>query len=222
MPALPPVPNVLKLEILYSMSTDLSTSNRLFFRYGGTPPTNQSLFDWINNNNGLWQTHIMPSTHPDTAVVGWRAQDLTSPTSAAAEVVVQTAGSAGGVALPAGVAMLVNYTVQRRYRGGKPRTYVQTGTSLDVGDEQHWSATFRTNFETQWNQFIAAMMATPPAGTTLTSHVSVSYYQGFTTTTGSTGRVRNVSTPRATPVIDVITTSKCDARFASQRRRNRP
>jgi len=56
-------------------------------------------------------------------------------------------------------------------------------------------------------------------GITTLAEVNVSYYAGFTLHTGTTGRVRNVPTPRAVPLVDPVTSQITRAGIGQVRRR---
>jgi hypothetical protein len=132
------------------------------------------------------------------------------------------AGTRAGGQLGGGTAALLDFHIQRRYRGGKPRQYLPAGVTTDLANAQQWSTTFTGNLATAWNAWINQLVAAPPAGTSLLNVVNVSYYKGFTTHTGPTGRVSNISTVRPAVIIDDVSSMTVDPRIASQRRRNRP
>jgi hypothetical protein len=130
-------------------------------------------------------------------------------------------GTASGTPVPAGVALLQNFTVARRYRGGKPRIYLPVGTSATLQNASTWTSGFVTSMNAAWASASTFIPAAAPSGTTITGQVSVSYYKDFTVFIGSTGRARNISTLRTGgPVIDSITAATVNAKPASQRRRN--
>jgi hypothetical protein len=58
------------------------------------------------------------------------------------------------------------------------------------------------------------------AGAGTLSHVSLSYFSGFTVITSpTTGRARNVPTVRSSPLIDPVVTLKTQTSIGTQRRR---
>jgi hypothetical protein len=116
----------------------------------------------------------------------------------------------------------MHYPVARRYRGGKPRSYVPWGTADDLGDRQDWDSGVLTAFHTGWSAIISALEAAYPIGAaTFVSMCAVSYYgPPNRTITGSTGRVRTISTVRAVPLVDDWSTFSVVQKIGSQRRRN--
>jgi hypothetical protein len=71
-----------------------------------------------------------------------------------------------------------------------------------------------------WGTFIAAAL-TDGVGVSLVSYVNISYYHGSTVFITPSGRARNISTPRATPIVDAILSHTTSQIVASQRRRNK-
>jgi hypothetical protein len=203
--------------------TDLDIVTRFYMAYTGTPPTAAQLNTFCSAVATAWDLDLAPVHTTEKTLVAVTAEDLTSATSAVGAATVSFAGTEAGTANPAGTAFLLNYHIARRYRGGKPRSYMPWLSQAALATPQTW-ATASLNFAvTSWNSFITAVRAAPWAGGTLTGQVNVSYYSGFTNYTGSTGRNKVRSTVRATvPTPDVIQTVSGNTRVASQRRRNRP
>jgi hypothetical protein len=222
MPALPPVPNVMKVTLSFHMSTDLDVIVRFFLGFTGGGSTNTVLTAFAGQIHSAWMSEFGNSMAGTTSLTQVEVVDLTSSTAGIGIDTTVSTGTSPGTELAAGTAFLLNFQVQRRYRGGKPRAYLPLGTSTNVLDAQHWNTGFPPAVVTAWNGFIAALQAAAPAGSSALNQVSVSYYKGFTVFTGSTGRAHNVSTPRPTPVVDAIIGHSGNPRFASQRRRNRP
>jgi hypothetical protein len=114
----------------------------------------------------------------------------------------------------------VEFTIDRRYRGGKPRNFYPYGTASDLQTEQTWTDTALTGFLAQSEDLYSATAGVSAGGTTLTSRVSVSYYSGFTVVTSpTTGRARNVPTKRSTPLTYAVVNTAVSPYIGSQRRR---
>lgn len=222
MPALPPVPNVLRVVLRYKSSNDLDVINRVFFRYTGGAPGNAAMTTFAGSVAAQWASHLAALANTNISLIQTEAVDLTSASGALGVDNTVHAGTRAGEVMPAGTAVLINGDIQRRYRGGKPRTYFPGGVPNDLIDGQNWTAAFLASMTAGWGGFISGVAAAPPAGTTIPAQCFVSYYHGFTVFTGSTGRARNVSTPRPTPIVDDGLNFSVNGRVASQRRRNRP
>jgi hypothetical protein len=211
-----------KLELRYKHSFDTDIVNHHFFHYTGAAPGNGGLATWLNGVHTAWVSYLKPITTGAVVLQELHAIDLSSAAAGTADLAVSEAGGYGGLELPAGIAALINYKVQRRYRGGKPRTYAPLGKSTDVADGQDWVEASRASFESGYTNFLVTAKASSMGSATIDNIVNISYYEGFTTFTTPSGRVKNISTPRATPLVDVILTITCNGRYGSQRRRNRP
>jgi hypothetical protein len=222
MPALAPVPSVVKLVMKYTYSLDTDVVNHLFFKYSGTGPANADLNTWLAAVQAAWISDLQSYISADVTLDELTATDLTSPTAGIGSKLVNANGLRGGPPVPAGTAFLFNYEIQRRYRGGKPRTYVPLGVSSDVLDGQDWTSTFHANALSGWTAFIAGCKAAPMGAATISDQVNVGYYHGFTVFMTPSGRAKNISTPLATPHVDPVVAITAGTRFASQRRRNRP
>jgi hypothetical protein len=148
MAALPPVPGVIKLEFLWSQS-GIPAANIFHAGYSGGPPTAADLATfgaaagaafWGGSTLGLF-----PST---LELVGVKATDLASDSGAVAEVPIGTSGTGTGGECPAQAAVLVNYSISRRYRGGHPRTYFPPFEVTNLASPSEWSAGATTDLDT--------------------------------------------------------------------------
>lgn len=223
MPALPAVPQVLRIDYLWTSSADADLISRSFWQYTSGPPTNSDCNAMAAYLTATTLPGVANRWHPDVASRGVTITDLTSSTAAQGESLVTTVGTRTGTELPAGTCALLNFTVARRYRGGKPRLYLPLGTSTDMATTQTWDSTLISNAESLWSDIAADIFAHFPGPTSIAQQVSVSYYEGFRAFTTPSGRVKNISTLRTGgPLVDPVTNFSCNPRFASQRRRNRP
>jgi hypothetical protein len=220
MPPLPNVPNVLRADFLWSLSDDTDISTRLFLRYSGGPPSSSDaaalaadIYNPLHIVDTMWGT--------DTVLTGCRVTDLSSSTGGQGEHTQSTEGGRAGGELPAGVCLLANYLINRRYRGGKPRSYWPWMTSDDFFTRRAWAAESVTEAASNLAATFTAIIGLNEGTTTITQHVNVSYYSGFTVVTNPvTGRARNVPTLRNVPVVDQINSFNVSTTPASQRRRN--
>ena len=218
MPPLPAVPNVLKANLEWSISSDVDARTGLFFEYSGSAPSNSAcaalaadIFAAFAANNGDWDH--------DTSLTGCTVIDLSS---ASGGVGVHGGSVPGSLSSPISGAscVLVNYLIARRYRGGRPRSYFPFGDSSVVGNRQTWEATFITGVGSHLAGAFAAVIGSTSGGTTINQHANVSYYDGSRVVISpTTGRARNVPILRTTPVVDTIVGFSTSTRIANQRRR---
>lgn len=220
MPALPAIPNVVKVQFGWNDGSDTHATNVMHYRYSGGPP---NATDATTIAAGLF--NAMAGCHnswpPGTLLELCTVTDLASATGAQGAHSGAQDGTSSGVPLAAGSAVLVTYVIGRRYRGGKPRSYFPWGDAASLSGRQNWSAGYVSQVSANLTAAFAAMLGVTGGSTVLTQHVNVSYYQGFVVVTDPiTGRAKNVSKPRATPLVDTIGSFKIGPTVASQRRRN--
>ena len=220
MPALPSVPGVIKMDAFYTIGSDLQALNRIFIAYTGGPPSPGDAATLASDLYTIWAAEIPVYMQDANALTGVEVTDLSSPTGSQATHSHTTAGSLTGNPLPANVAGLASMKISRRYRGGKPRTYLPVGDNTSVQTAQTWTTAFVGVLQASLNAIIADIAVTAAGTTSLTHLVNVSYYSGFTVVTNPvTGRARNVPKLRTTPLIDAVTGWTFETTQASQRRR---
>jgi hypothetical protein len=221
MTPLPAVPNVVKAQLLWSDSADITCYNGLFFSYSGSGPDAADCHDFLlalvtalGSHNGLWTSTTM--------LLGGTATDLSSSSGAQGVVNVSYDGDLSGGDLAGGTALVASYTLNRRYRGGKPRNYFPWGSSTSLETRQAWNSGFVDSSASAINATITSVLGETYGGMTIQNHVNVSYYEGSRVVTSpTTGRARNVPIPRADPLVNPITGLSILGRPGSQRRRNR-
>jgi hypothetical protein len=117
---------------------------------------------------------------------------------------------------------LVNYLINRRYRGGRPRGYWPLGSQSDWANNQGWGSSFLSAAGGGLGAFVTGIVGLSAGSTTLLDHVNISYYNGFTNVSyGTPTKYRRVPTPRTVPVIDSISSIVLSSKFGSVRRRIR-
>lgn len=219
MPALPPVPKVVRFVFDQTIGTDVHAVTIDHYQYGGVLSATD-LTSWLIAINAAWAANISPLQHNTRTLTGTRGTDLTSPTSPDSLVGTSHPGTRAGEGCGAAECVLENAHIARRYRGGKPRQYWSLGTNEDRNDPNDWGAAFLVAAENGLTAFRNALIAGAPGLLGLITPVAVSYFQGFTNFTGPTGRTRPRSTVRNTPLVDAIITRTVNSHVASQRRRN--
>lgn len=207
MPALPAVPNVIKLELLWSQA-GIPCANVMHCGYSGDAPDGvacgafaQGFAEafWVA---GLWEGY--PTT---TILVGARVTDLASDTGASGEWSDGSAGTFDGGELPAQAAVLVNYQIARRYRGGHPRTYFPPPNQSLLDGPSQWGSTIITELGARVEAMFTYSLGTEVESTTLTGLVCVSYRDG--------------DSPRVDPLVEPLTGYVVSPIMATQRRRIR-
>lgn len=221
MPPLPAVPNVVHCSFGLTDGSDTTVQATQFFRYSGGPPNAtdlNALAADVYNAGRAW----VPLLDNFSALDGVRLTDLSSSTAAQGEFALATPGTRGVDILTGATSALVSYVINRRYRGGKPRNYFPFGIQEDLATRQQWSTGFLTDVDAAMTTYFGDVIGASSGTTTITDHVNVSYYDGFTVVTNPiTGRAKNVPKRRTVPVVDTIVSFGMKGTPATQRRRNR-
>lgn len=209
------------LRTTFTTTTDASISagSRFFLQYTGGPPNSTDLNTLATAVATSWNTSIAPHAPSNDALTEVTIEDLSSDTGATGTWTGSHVGSGTGAVLAASIAACVNHQINRRYRGGHPKTFLRIGSVNDLNGTNQWAAGSITTFLSAWEAFIADIVATTGLSITISNIVNVSYFKGFTVFDTPGGRAKNISTLRETPVVDQITGSSIAPKLGSQRRR---
>jgi hypothetical protein len=110
----------------------------------------------------------------DTAMTEVEVTDLTSDTAGQGTFDITSTGTRAGAQLPASACFLVSYAVDKRYRGGHPRTYLSVGVQDDLASAQTWNTVFVPEVTSAWETLVTSLLASYGA-TTLTGLVAIQY-----------------------------------------------
>jgi hypothetical protein len=203
------------------MSSNASASNRFYLAYSGAAPSGSQLNALGNAIAVGPYTADIQSLHAAPVVLEHiEIVDLASSSGAVGIYSPTTGGLRAGTEVPENTCVSSLYQVARKYRGGKPKNFWPFGVTSDIVNARDWSPTAQTSFQTGLQNFFAALngMSTGPGS--VTNHVNVSYYSGFTNVAyGTPTKYRRTPTPRATPVVDTVTAIVVQPTLGSQRRR---
>lgn len=210
MPPLPPVATVLKFTIEGDTPVN-NWVNVLHWNYTGGAPTNAHCADLADALFGLWGAQFGPQMLTSAHVLKATCVDLSSALGGSGERSGSIAGSAGTGDIPGSAAVLVKKSIDRRYRGGHPRSYIYAGIQTDMLNPSHWTDAFTTAIEVGYTAMRAGMDGLAAGATTLAVEVTVSYVDTATTPLPPHRRI----VPLVFPVRSFTTTPL----IATQRRR---
>lgn len=224
MPTLPSVSNVARVRIFtYDSQTRHQSVNIHHFRWdsGVAAATDMdALADQVAAAyNTLYSTAYIS---PNSSMDGQDAQDLSNSSGAYGSSVNFNRAGAGSVGTFGNVAACMNWRIGRRYRGGKPKTFIGNLSDSALGSESQFSA----GFITALNAWATALYSGSGAVLTHTYPnisglhlVNVSYFSGYTNYTRSSGRESSRPTLRVSPLVDTIIGANLRTLPSSQRRR---
>jgi hypothetical protein len=222
MPAMPPVPGVIRCQVDFLVGSDAAAMTRFHVTYLGGPPSAADMAAFASDLSVSCASDLPGIMHPDTSYESVTLVDLSSSTGSVGFVAAPTVGVRTGGPLPAGAAVLANYSIARRYRGGKPRGYWPLGTDTDLLTRQTWQSASISDFTGGIGNIVNGLDGLSNGSTTIIVPASVSFYSGFTSVLNIiTGRTRDVPKLRTGgPVTDIIFGLSVNSHVSSQRRRN--
>jgi hypothetical protein len=212
MPALPSVPQVVKVIVHWSLS-EKDGVNIFHVGYSGAAPTDAQL-----NTYAQFWFDLMGSAAPawveQYSLTQCEAIDLTSPTASSGSYSGNVPGTDDGEFIGANTAFLVNWTIARRYRGGHPRSYFPWGSAGDMTNPQNWDGGFVDTVQSLVSSILSSAQDTDIGSASSTGLKQVSYY-------GPNPTPPPVETTlRAVPIVDTITAGTAVPEIASMRRRD--
>lgn len=210
MPPLPPVPNVLKITNA-GVCAGQNIINIWHANYSGGTPTDAILNTFAALVANKWQEHfqdLMDSNYTYGTVV---VQDLTSDTAPVGNETVEWGGGSSGTQLSNQVCALINHTIARRYRGGKPRTYIGAVPQSFALDPRTLTGSAISDYLSAWNEFATDVAAFTSGDFTIGNLGCVSYYD----------KALNPTPPyrRTDPIFFPFGSSSVNERLCTQRRR---
>jgi hypothetical protein len=218
MPALPSPGSVVKITLDWGVEADTLAQTVHYFSYSGGPPSAATCSAIASDAVAGAATHFQSLCSNFVGMISATVRDLSSSMGNEATAGTAWSGTRGTDLTPPSAAMVVSHSISRHYRGGHPRTYLPLGVAADIATTGLWSTGLTAAADTAWGDWVAGLIGTHG----LTQLVNVSYYgPPNRIITSSTGRVRTVSTVRATPLVDNVTGHVARRQIGSQRRRNR-
>jgi hypothetical protein len=223
---LPTPTGVVKVDLLYGAGAPINRGAGFQMSYSGSDtPATVDLATLAGFIATEWTTHLASLMEVSYLLNEVSVADLAHPDTVAGVVSPATpgsrAGSYPGGTLPASTAATYIFHVNRKYRGGKPKSFQPFGVDTDLGSNATWAPTFITAATAQWAEFIDAIIGTDFGSNVLTDQVAVSYIEPPYTNvpTGSSGRVRRQGTARTPPLVQTVTSVTLQSKLGSQRRR---
>jgi hypothetical protein len=219
MPPLPAAPSTAKIQLHGIMGTDTDVLNTFHCQFTGAPQV-QDMNDWALAVSNAWNAHLADLVASDYTLSDVICTDLTSDIGAIGQNAQNYKGTATGNSVPAGVSLIMQFGISRRYRGGHPRQYIAGVASSSLQNENQWSATAISAWEAAYNLFMGAVKDFYTSNVTGTNIVNVSYVKGHTWTQDARGNWHRVPVYRDAPVFDIVGAYTVNPTVGSMRRRN--
>lgn len=221
MAPLPAVPNVIEVKIGWTVGEDIRAATKLHFHTPVASPTAADLQTLANAIGALGNGNFDNGYSSSVKRTSVTCTELGSGNQFQGVWTGSVTGGRTGAYLPASTAVLVNFKIGRRYRGGKPRIYLPWGTVTDLTDPQQLLQASATDMQTKFQTWLTGVLAATGGAITLDRQVSISYYGGAAPLLAQhkNGETLWTSQKRATPVVDNVLGLTIAPRLATQRRR---
>jgi hypothetical protein len=212
----------MKLRLEWTLEGDLTSATSLFLSYTGGVPSASDMTTLVGDARTFADATLLSLLSASYSLNIVELIDLSSASGHVGSEATSHAGTRSGAILPVSTSALVNYGIARRYRGGRPRSYFPFGVDGDLLNNQQWASAFVTAVNAGVNGLIADLSGISSGSTTISQHVNVSYFEGFTNVSyGVPTKFRRTPTPRVSPLVDPITSVATSQLLGSQRRRTR-
>lgn len=219
MPPLPSVPNTARVRQEFTLGDGRKGFCVHHYQWTGGPAASADMVDLATNVRSVYTGFWLPHMDPGLSVGFTDAVDLSNPSGAGGSVIGNNAGGGGGNSNDS-LAVVVKWVIARRYKGGKPKSYLPGAADM-LSLEANGVSTATRNGADTW---AVHMLSDPAAGSypniTAPKLVMVSYYSGFHNVTLPSGRQVSRPTLRSTPQIDPITGHTTNLIYGHQRRRS--
>lgn len=217
----PPLPDVptLRCRLVYNTQSVLAASNRFFLQYAGAAPTGANCIAIANAIEAAWVANLAPIVNENDSLGEVDVLDIATDSGFSGQWTGTESGSRAGGTVPVQVAANIEFGLARRYRGGKPRMFLPPGTTGDLENAWEWTVEYIDAVTAGVEAFFTAVEAIEVGAVGALTHITLSYYKGFTNITNSSGRERAVPTYRDVALSNVVTSYGCKAILGSQRRR---
>lgn len=210
MPHLPFAQNIFRLRLTGTVGTQNWASIQ-YARFIGPPPTVNDCNTIATSLTTAWQNALASLCSTTVHLRLTEVIDLTSDVTASGSHAQDVPGTRTGISFPNQVCGVVSYKINRRYRGGHPRTYWPVGVQPDTTNGNLWSSSFLPLLNNGGSAFVGNVNAIQYSSNPL-QHGCLSYY------------IRDPNRPghsmlRDTPVFFPTQTVVAHSRIDTQRRR---
>lgn len=158
--------------------------SRFYLNYAAAgPATGADLTTLAGDIATAYNTHLVGLWAVNFTLDEVDVLDISTETGNAGTWTGSDAGSRVGSTLPDNCATNVEFDIAERYRGGKPRIYLPPGVTTDMATVSTWNTTFINLVNTDVALAFSEITAVSLSSLGTLSHVMLSYYKGYNTST---------------------------------------
>lgn len=211
MPPLPPISQTLRLRLLGTINNQNWASIQ-YAGFSGGSPLAADLNTIASSVRTAWLNALAPLCETTCLLKTIEVIDLSSDTAAVGiSTGTNTAGTRAGNGNPNNTCCVASYKINRRYRGGHPRTYWPAGVASDTVNGALWTTAFLALAQNGMSAWVGNINAITFSGQPLV-HGCVSYYERDPANPGH-------SKLRTTPLFFKTQSVTVHGRVDTQRRR---
>ncbi|MGH9919210.1 MAG: hypothetical protein ACRD6W_10150, partial [Nitrososphaerales archaeon] len=218
-PVPPPASPCVRVRLIYQNSDGSEAGNRFYLKYAGDAPTAANCVTLATDISNFWASDLASYVSTYWTLTEVDVLDIATSDGLAGGYVHDQAGTDTGGECQAPTCVNIEYDIARRYRGGKPRIFLPPPNVDRLANAYQWTTDTVGAIQTNFESFFSDVTGDSVGSMGTLSHVNLSYYQGFTNVTNSSGRTRAVPTYRAAAKVDAITGYAVKQIIGSQRRR---
>ena len=220
MPALPDTPSgVIRIRLIHQQPNDDHVGCAFDMAYSGGAPSTSDLATLAGNVSADWDAQLKPFLSANALLYSVVCIDLANTSTPEGSIFPAIAGTRAGNSVPNSICAVLGFSIDRRYRGARPKVFLPFGTESDQSSSTTWLTAFVEDLKTAWDTFQGLITTTIVSATVLGAPVGVSYYEGKIPNPNPGARMRFLPAPRAVPAIYAVTATAVLPRFGSQRRR---
>ncbi len=169
----------------------------------GQSPDAAALLTFATEMGQYYQGTLIQLLSVNWQLAQTECHDLSKPNLLAQVDATPLVGTRPGTNLDSGRSAVMVHHPDRRYRGGRPKSFTMFGVREDYGTDQTWSAAFITEMEAAWVAFIATCKGAKPNNINISQQEAV-FFTGppYTVVTNPhKTRSYSIGTPLDHPVL---------------------
>jgi hypothetical protein len=176
----------------------------MWFLTTGTPG-GTDLFDLATDLYGTFETNILGHLSSQATLTECRVRYWDGSAFLAASSFASHTGGGDSHISPAQVAMVLSWSIDRSYRGGKPRSYLPYFPDREIDTDSAWSATVVASVATDAAAWLGDMQGLAPGGIDTVTPGCMHFFSG--------------GAALAPPIFDPFLAVGVQKRICTQRRR---
>lgn len=179
-PPLPASP-CLRVGVSGTASGGTTWGTRFYLSYSGSAPTGDNCATLAGDVFTAWGSDIAQWYHGNWSLTLVDVLDIATTSGFSGQQTGAQVGTRSGTPMSANDATNIEYGIERRYRGGKPRMYLPPLVEADLVTVQAWDPTTVNDVASSVAELFAYIAGLSIGSLGTLAHVNLSYYDGYNT-----------------------------------------